>query len=65
MVQNYVRKTTLAQFSDNNMPEYDDCDFISGVISTRQADRVFNINCTVLMKCMKCPDILVQILSLQ
>ena len=38
MVQNYARKTTLAQFSDN-MPEYDDCDFISGVISTRQADK--------------------------
>ena len=65
MVQNYVRKTKLAQFSDNNMPEYDDYDFISGVISTRQADRVFNINnCTALTMCMKCPDILVQISSL-
>ena len=64
MVQNYVRNTTLAQFSDNNMPEYDDCDFISGLISTLQADRVFNNNCTALTKCMKCPDILVQISSL-
>jgi len=55
MVHNYVRKTTRAQYSADDMQNALTA-IRNGEMSTRHAGKVFNINRTTLIKRMKSPD---------